>query len=216
MSLKRVLICPFFGPLPEWFNKFECPKGYHIIIDTDIEDFKLRVKQKLGIDYPGVYGGSKVWDYRCALGLLYEDEIKDYNFWGHCDFDVVFGDVDKFCPDSLLSQLDVYSSHNEYVCGCFSLYRNSPEVNNLFKQYPEWKEKMIHPEPNGWVEQEYSRTLEQSGLRYMYDLSPQGNPFTSEPILEKRGNDLFQNVEGVWREVGMFHFRRSKHKGWPL
>lgn len=233
MPLKKVLICPFFGPFPPWMNKFEWPKGYHMIIDTDLSDFKLRVKQKLGIDYPGIYGSGKVWDMRCALGLLYEDEIKGYDWWGHCDLDVVFGDVDKFVPDSMLNELDVYSGHNEYVAGCFSLYRNCPEVNELFKKdilpdemqshwEPLWKTKMSDPQPNGWVEVEFSRTLEQSSLRYKYDWQ-QGNPWTRIPILKKEGVKLFQdmnvnatrsNPDYVWQEVCFYHFRHSKI--WPL
>jgi len=199
-------------------NKFEWPKGYHMIIDTDLADFKLRVKQKLGIDYPGVVGGTKVWDYRCALGLLYKDEIKDYDWWGTCDFDMVFGDVDKFVPDSLLNELDVYSGHNEYVCGCFSLYRNSPEVNNLFKNYPLWEVELRNPESSGWVETQFSRILELSGLRYKYDFQ-QGMPWTTTPILKKEGNKLFQKVDfnsidHNWEEICFFHFRHSKQ--WPL
>lgn len=212
-TLKKVLIAPFFGPLPEWFNKFEIPKDYHIIIDTDIEDFKLRVKKKLGIEYPGTYGNPKVWDYRCALGLLYEDDIKGYDWWGTCDFDVVFGRVDKFVPDSWLNKLAVYSGHNKYVAGCFSLYRNVPEVNNLFKQYPEWKEKMIYPDPNAWVEKEFSKTLEQSGLPYEYDWC-QGNPYLSRPNLKKEDGKLFQVMPDGWEEICFYHFRHSKR--WPL
>ena len=78
---------------------------------------------------------------------------------------------------------------------------------------------MDDPVPNGWVETDYSRTLELSGLRYKYDLTPQGNPFTDRPILKKEGDRLFQadmTESGGWKEVGLFHFRRSKHNGWPL
>lgn len=214
--LRKILICPYFGPFPEWMSKFEWPKGYHMIIDTDLEGFKLRVKEKLGIDYPGVYGGSKVWDYRCALGLLYEDEIKDYDFWGHCDFDVVFGDMDKFVPDSVLNELDVYSGHDQYVCGCFSLYRNSPEVNNLFKKFDGWEVILKSPEAIGWVETDYSRLLENSGLRYKYEFK-QGDPWVTKPTLKKEGNKLTQHgpqfVKDIC-EVAFFHFRHSKR--WPL
>ena len=190
-------------------NKFEWPKGYHMIIDTDLNDFKLRVKQKLGIEYPGVYGSSKVWDYRCALGLLYEEEIKGFDWWGHCDLDCVFGDVNKWVTDEFLSNLDVHSNHHSYVNGCFSLYRNVPEVNTLFMNYPFWAEKMINPEPSGWIEYEFSRLLEQSGLRYAYTFW-QGWPYTDTPKLFKNEEKLYQDGE----EIMMFHFRRSKK--WPL
>jgi len=210
---KKVLIAPFFGDMPPWIDKFRAPKGYDLLIDQDLDEFKIRVKTKLGIDFPGEWGSPKVWDYRGALGLLYEDEIKDYEFWGTVDFDVVFGDVSKFVPDDMLMNLDVYSGHNEYVNGCFSLYRNCTEVNKLFMQCPEWKEIMTDPKPSGWIEKEYSRKLEQSGLRYKYDFQ-QGNPWTDKPILKKEGQSLWQQLNGEWFELAFFHFRHSKK--WPL
>lgn len=212
-GLKKILILPYFGEFPEWFDKYQAPTGYTMLIDRDLEKFKERVRSKLGIEYPGVWGNPKVWDYRCALGLLYENEIKDYDFWGHADLDVVWGDLNKFVPDSLLENLDVYSSHSEYVCGCFSLYRNSPFVNDLFKTSLNWREYMVHPEPNGWVEGEYSRILERSGLRYKYDF-PQGNPWDRDPKLRKADGVLEQVIHDKWVEIGLFHFRHTKR--WPL
>ncbi len=212
--LKKLLITPYFGDLPPWFDKFEAPKGYEWLMDTDLEGFKKRVKDKLGIEYPGVYGSPKVWDYRCALGLLYEEELKGFDYWGHMDFDVVWGDMDKFLPDSELEKLDVYSSHNEYVCGCFSLYKNCTSVNELFKRYPLWADHLLRSEPSGWVEQVYSRILELSGLKYAYTFN-QGFPWTKMPILRKEGNKLFQmSTMGSWYEIMFFHFRHSKR--WPL
>ncbi len=214
------MICPYFGPFPEWMDLFladfqetMCPKGYDMLLDTDLEGFKKRVTTKIGITFPGVWGSPKVWDYRCALGLLYEEELKDYDYWGHVDFDMVFGDPDKFVPDSLLQQLDVYSSHHEYVCGCFSLYRNVDAVNTLFQNVKNWKNNMIYPEANGWVEMDYSRALEQSGLSYMYTFN-QGMPWTNKPILAKKDGKLFQQIDTTWHEIMFFHFRHSKR--WPL
>lgn len=220
MPLKKLLICPYFGPFPEWMDLFIAdfmrtmqPQGYSILIDTDLPAFKERVKEKLGIDCPIVRGTGKSWDYRCALGLLYEEELKGYDYWGTADFDVAFGYISKFLPDAELEKLDVFSSHNEYVCGFFSLYKNSQEVNNLFMQYPEWKDMMIYPEPNGWVEQMFSRTLEQSGLKYAYTFW-QGNPWTTFPQLKKEGLTLLQFLPQGWTEIAYFHFRHSKR--WPF
>lgn len=210
------MITPYFGELPEWFDAFRknfmatlATQGYDWHLDMDLEGFKKRVKDKLGLDYPGLPGTGKVWDYRGALGFLYQEEIAGYDFWGHMDFDMCFGDVSKWVTDEFLAELDVHSNHHEYVNGCFSLYRNTPRVNTLFMHFPGWQEKMKYPEANGWVEQDFSRTLERSGLRYKYTFW-QGNPYTTEPHLEFRDGKLYQDGN----EIAMFHFRRSKR--WPL
>lgn len=213
-ALKKLLICPYFGDLPSWWDKFEWPQGYDHILDTDLEGFKKRVRSKLGIEFPGFYGNSKIWDYRGSLGLLYEEEIKGYDFYGHCDFDVVWGDFSSFMPDEFLNCLDVYSSHHQYMCGCFALYRNIPEVNKLFMTVPQWTDKMIYAQPNGWIENEFSRAVERSQLRFAYTFN-QGWPWSIEPpILKKEGIKLFQNINEQWKEVMLFHFKLTKR--WPL
>lgn len=213
--LKKLLVCPYFGELPPWMPQFMenirhlKEQGYDFLIDQNLEGFKKRVKDKLGIDCPIIPGTGKVSDFRAVLGVLYADEIKGYDFYGHCDFDMVFGDVSKWFPDSELAELDVWSNHGTYICGPFTLYRNIESVDNLYLKYPNWKEKLIYPETNGWVEEEYSRVLEQSGLRYRYSFF-QGDPYTTTPNLTMIGDRLYQDGS----EIPMFHFRRSKK--WPL
>lgn len=204
------MITPYFGQLPEWMNNYQPPDGYRWLLDMDYEGFKQRVKEKLGINYTGYPSNGKVWDFRCALGVLYEQEIKGFDYWGHTDFDCVYGDTEKWVSDDFLSSLDVHSNHHSYVNGCWSLYKNDPEVNNLFREGP-WKENMDNYNVTGWVEQEYSRVLEASGLRYAYTFW-QGWPYTADPKITKSGNNLYQDGE----EIMMFHFRRSKANGWPI
>jgi len=231
-ALKKILITPYFGKFPEWMDKFLPPDGYSWLLDTNLESFKQRVKDKLGIDYPGSWGESKIWDYRCALGLLYEEEIKWFGYWGTMDFDIVFGDVNKFFPDEELKELDVWSNHDTYVAGFWSLYRNCKEVNELFLKHPQWKEILENPTAIGWVEDKYSRLLEESGLRYKYSGDLQGDPYRPPFKLKKENDKLSQLITigngtlGVsgrtkfyyepaeWFEIPMLHFRRSKI--WPL
>lgn len=212
-ELRKIILTPYFGAFPEWMDKFQPPEGYDWLLDTDLEKFKQRVGDLLDIKCPIIYGNPKIWDYRCALGFLYADEIKRFNFWGTADFDVAFGDVNKFYPDSLLNEYDFISGHDTYMCGCFSLYRNISDVNELFFKPGFWQEVLENPKASGWVEEYYSRTVEESGLRYKYTFE-QGNPWTKFPILKKEGKSLFQQIDGDWKEVAFFHFRHSKT--WPL
>lgn len=207
-KIKKMLIVCFFGSLPEWMPHYKPPVGYDLLLITDLEDFNKRVKEKLGVESVVIPGTGKPWDYRPMLGALYADLLAGYDFWGHTDLDCVYGNVDKWVTDEFLNKLDVHSNHNTYVCGCWSLYRNVSEVNELFKKC-DWKQFVSDPEPNGWVEKEFSRLLEESGLRYEYTFW-QGNPWDKEPKLELNENGLFQDGE----EIMMFHFRHTKK--WPL
>lgn len=181
--------------------------GYSFLLDQDLEGFKKRVKRKLGIDAQIVPGEGKVWDYRGLLGYLYQDHLQNYEFWGTVDLDVVFGNVDKFFPDDLLNRYDIISNHNTYVCGFFSLYRNVPEVNTLFKKTD--YEKFLTGPPNGWVEQQFSRLVEKSGLKYKY-MFEQGDPYHPPFNLKLEDGTLYQDG----KEIAMLHFRRKKQ--WPL
>lgn len=212
--MRKILICPWFGALPAWWPQYEKhieglkAQGYDFLLTTDLEDFKRRCKEVLKVDCPIVPGTGKIHDFRAMLGELYAEEIKGYDFWGHTDFDCVYGNVSKYVTDEFLSELDVHSNHDTYVCGPWTLYRNKPEVNSLFRNYPQWRSKVEGAESNGWVEKEFSRLLEDSGLRYTYTYW-QGR-YDCDPNLELKDGKLTQNG----REIMMYHFRRSKT--WPL
>lgn len=215
--LRKLIITPFFGTLPPWFDKFRenfdntlGRQGYDWLRTDDLEDFNDRCERKLGFRSPIIPGTGKLWDYRCALGLLYEEELKGYDYWVTMDYDMVFGNVNAWFSDLLLKELDVWSNHHSYVCGCWTLYRNCEEVNELFKQHPEWRSLLRFQGISGWVETDYSIILEKrSRLRYKYSFY-QGWPYTETPNLWFTDGKLYQDGE----EIPMFHFRRSK--SWPL
>lgn len=212
--MKKLFLCPWFGEFPTWhaqyLNNIEIalkPLGYDFLIPTDIEEFKQRVKTKLGIDAPVTYGGTKVHDYRAALGHLYEEELAGYDFWGHTDFDCVYGKVDDFVSDEFLQGLDIHSDAPEYMCGPWSLYRNTERVNKLFMECPDWQSYLTDPGTSGWVEQAFSRLVERSGLRYKYTLF---HAYTDPDSLYYREDGRLYCGN---REVSMYHFRRTKV--WP-
>jgi len=214
--MKKVIITPFFGPLPPWFDQFKenfhqtlALQGYEWILTTNLNSFNYRCLNKLGFKSSVQPETGKVWDYRGSLGLLYEEEIAGFDYWGTVDFDMCFGDVNQWFPDKELERLDIWSNHHSYVNGCFSLYRNCKEVNELFKLFPLWQRVLQNPTALGWIEREYSRCLEASGLKYRYSFF-QGWPYTTTPNLRYEAGHLFQDGE----EIPMFHFRRSKR--WPL
>ena len=70
----------------------------------------------------------KLCTYKPAYGQIFKDYIKEYDFWGHCDADMLWGDIRKFYTDEVLSKYDKIG-----VQGHSTLYRNNDEVNSRYK-----------------------------------------------------------------------------------
>lgn len=219
--LRKLLICPWFGDLPEWFDKYRNnvketleKDGYTLLVDTDLAGFKDRVRDKLDIDCPIKPGTGKVHDYRASFGVLYEEEAKGYDFWGHTDFDCIYGNIGKWITDEFLNDLDIHSNHTDYLCGPWSLYRNNEYINNLFKKYPRWKDRLTEEKASGWLEFQdgFTGVLDaehnKGNIRRVYTFW-QGDPDRAQDIRYADGS-LFE----VDKEIMMFHFRRTKQWRW--
>lgn len=207
--ISKVFICPYFGVHPEWMDNYwrnaerMQAHGYNFLLEDDEDAFRDRVRDRLGIEPPPMWGTGNIWDFRPALGFLYEDKIADYDFWGHTDFDCVYGRVERFTTDERLHACDIFSdcAHN-YIAGPWSLYRNHRDIRELFLQHPLWEHNMTYPVPTGWVETTFTAWIRDA---------------VSVTIVDEHGYDqpellLFQGDRLMHggREIPMFHFRRSK------
>jgi hypothetical protein len=214
--ITKCFIVPYFGDYPEWMDSWmQNTKrmrhfGYDFLFDTDEADFKRRVKRTLGIDCPPMTGTGRVWNFRPALGVLYEEEIRDFDFWGICDFDCVFGRVEQWVTDDFLADLDIHSNHHSYICGPWTLFRNTPLVNNLFRHTDEWKERMEGEDwSHGWAEKGFSEIVDQAHderlIRKAYTFWQTRN-LDNYDTLHFEGDKLVEGNE----EVFFAHFRRTK------
>jgi len=148
-----VLMVSWYGPYPWYFPYFIHTIGFNhsvdFIIVTDnteeipnkpdnlkivyrtIDQLKEDFSRKLGfgvsIDSP-----YKLCDFKPAYGFLFQDLIQGYDFWGHIDLDIVFGDIREFMTDELLQSYDVISCRHDFTAGYFTLYRNNDYCNMLF------------------------------------------------------------------------------------
>lgn len=143
---KICLIIPYFGDIPQYSNLFfkslSNNKNIDVLLFTDT-DFELSLKnlrivhitfqelvhkiQSL-FDFKIVLNAPyKLCDYRPAYGLIFKDYLKDYDFWGYCDLDIVMGDFDKFLTPEILEKYDKIYQH-----GHLSLYKNTDDINREF------------------------------------------------------------------------------------
>jgi hypothetical protein len=213
--LSKIFICPYFGELPSWFDlylkNFERLKrlGYELLLDQNEAKFRQRVGDKLGVVAPPFAGSRKLSDLRVMLGELYREEISDYQFWGLTDFDCVYGRVDRFISDEQLADLDIHSNHFCYIAGPWTLFRNTPYVNSLFREYPGWQEEATSPRLSGWGEKAFSKLVDarhdEGKLRRLYTHFQSKKP-TDLSAVHFEGDALYDGDD----EIMMAHFNRSK------
>ncbi|PKB17080.1 DUF6625 family protein [Flavobacterium sp. 5] len=151
---KIVLLNCYLGRLPWYFDFFlkSCetnPTIDFIIFSNDekkrdipqnvklvkfsIEAFNLLASQKLNLDIK-IANAYKICDFKPAFGIIFQDEISNYDFWGVCDIDLVFGRIREFMTDDLLDNYDVISVKDSFPSGYFLLFRNSTTVNHLYEK----------------------------------------------------------------------------------
>lgn len=144
---KIALIIPYFGKFPNYFPLFLNSCRHNPTIDwllvTDIADpydypqnvrvipmtlqelrqrFQSRFDFQIALETP-----YKLCDYKPAYGYLFQEWLEGYDFWGHCDMDLLFGDLRGFFPDDALEQYDKIGH-----LGHLTLYRNCAAVNEAF------------------------------------------------------------------------------------
>ncbi|HEY8660280.1 MAG TPA: DUF6625 family protein [Hanamia sp.] len=113
------------------------PENVKIIYKT-LEEIKTAASEKLGfkvnIDCP-----YKLCDFKPAYGFIFSELLIKYDFWGHGDIDVVYGNIRGFMTDELLNNYEIISSRHDYITGTFCLFRNNEQMNTLFKQSKDYK-----------------------------------------------------------------------------
>ncbi|NMM95228.1 DUF6625 family protein [Bifidobacterium oedipodis] len=144
---KCVLILPYFGKFNNYFPLFlrscganptydyliftdntDCymyPNNVHIMPMT-LDEFRANAAIKLGF-VPCIPSPYKLCDFKPAYGLLFEEYIKGYEYWGHCDCDLIFGNLEKMLTPILKEDYDKIFS-----AGHLTLYRNTPNNNRRF------------------------------------------------------------------------------------
>lgn len=215
--ISKLLICPFFGDLPPWMDHWRTNAGrlqnhgYEFLFEEDEPGFHQRVRDRLGIEAPALAGTGRIWNYRPAFGVLYADEIASFDFWGHTDFDCVYGRVEEFIPDALLADLDILANHVDYISGPWTLYRNVSDVNELFMATDEWVDRMEGDDyKHGWAEKGFTEIVdishERGLIRRRYELMQTQDWDSFDTLRLDADGRLLEGDD----EVMMAHFRRMK------
>ncbi|MBR2669791.1 MAG: hypothetical protein IKE36_08385 [Solobacterium sp.] len=110
----------------------------------------------------------KLCDYKPYYGFLFSEYLKDYDFWGYCDCDLIFGNIRTFITDELLEKYDKLLRR-----GHFSLIRNSEDINQNFMAFDTYKTVITSPVIYGYDESikgyhlGFAGELMEKGYRFM-------------------------------------------------
>lgn len=102
----------------------------HSIPNLRVERMSFSVCRELfqnKFDFSVSLSPYKLCDFKPSYGYVLENYVKGYDFWGHCDVDLIFGNIRNFITDDILNRYDRILSR-----GHFTLYRNTPDVNQSF------------------------------------------------------------------------------------
>lgn len=186
------------------------PLGYEWHLTTNLKLFRERVGDLLGLRCSIEPGTGKLHDYRPALGLLFQEELRGFDFWGHTDFDCVYGRVDRFVTDDFLGNVDIHANHVNYICGPWTLYRNDPKLARLFMESPDWREVLLDPLASGWAERGFTELVDQANahrrLRRKYTHWQGERPADTSGLSMTEDGALLDDG----KEIMMFHFRHTK------
>jgi len=134
------------NPTINWMFFTDCgPPAHHppnvVFHDMTLSQMRELIKKKIG-KKAVLEHYYKLCDYKSAFGVLFEEYLNDFDFWGHCDIDIIWGDIRKYATEEILDEYDIFSTRKGRISGHFSLFRNTHDINRLFRQPSEFAEVM--------------------------------------------------------------------------
>lgn len=161
---KVILLMPYFGQWPEWFALYLESCRWNPTIDwlffTDcsipenappnvrfvpisFRDYQQIVSERLGITFKTEHSYT-LCNLRPAYGLIHQEYLDGYDYFGFGDVDVIYGDIRAFYTDEVLSHNTV-STHRKRVSGHLFLMKNNERWVNAFRKIPNWQDLMSQP-----------------------------------------------------------------------
>ena len=237
-----LLIMPYFGELKSYFSLFLKSCYYNskinFLIFTDntiIEKYKnVKIVKMSFFEYKKIFVDKighfvslnspyKLCDFKPTYGYVFEDYLNDYDYWGYCDSDVIFGDI-----YSHLFPLFEKGYDKIFPLGHLTLIKNTYENNRIFMS--KYKNKYLYKDYLGkneicWFDEAYK---DDNNIHFMFksfnkkvyeedlSLNPKGNtirfmyrkydPNTNNFFIEKIGKSFI-----FWKEGKLIRITKLKN-----
>ncbi len=238
MTARIKLLTPWCGPPPRWQEQFRKRMAANRIVDWEtvpltLEQFNALATERLGVRCRKNTFYNANCDLRPMYGHLFADKYEGYEFWGWCDVDVVFGDLDRLLPP-LLDAHDVVTTAGNYVHGPLTVFRTG-WTKSLYLTDDQWKDVVADPDYWNFDETGFNDgpaktndnpnltdLVKRSGLRVHWDdrawtesqeLLPDTKGVPSRSCKLLKDGRLTEVPTG--RELLLYHFTLLP-KRWPL
>ena len=144
---KEIRICiinVWFGNLPNYFPLWLKSASFNPNIDflifgdqsynealpdnvafykTDLEFIRKRAADILGMETV-LETPYKLCDYKVLYGKIFEGYLNGYDYWGHCDLDLIWGNLEKCFIENKITNYEKF-----FPLGHLSLYKNEGDIN---------------------------------------------------------------------------------------
>ena len=200
-----------------WLRNFSSIKIHKL----SFKSLKQRISEKLNIESSHITP-YKLCDLKPTFGLIFDNYIKDYDFWGYCDIDMIIGNLKSVIPQEALDQADLITVSRSIV-GYMTMYRNSQAISNLFRKSPDHEKVLNSPKHYRFDEIGNQKGL--IAMRQILDGHPEINVARIDRLVHNDSG--YMNKDRNWlyewqtgrlmdvladMEVGSLHFVKSKHK----
>lgn len=239
----RFIIC-YFGEWPIWFDGFLLSCKYNPDINwlffTDCKlpnNYPTNVKFiRCSIDFISRLASRKLQynlnfklakpyklcDLRPAYGLVFEDYIKGYDFWGFSDIDIIFGNIKNYITNAMLKDYDIISSRKKNISGHFSLFKNNQKVKSIFRKMPNFENYLTQLKHHCLDEIALTAYLKENIRTYKVGWNEWLVNFPSEISEKRKLPSLLNSDDGPWywkhgklsigsEEVMYLHFQSWKN-----
>lgn len=236
------LVVVYFGRWPVWFPAFQlscarnpsvtwliftdceapegCPENIRCIPAT-LGSVRALAIERLGMEV-SLFGPRKLCDMKPTYGLLFEEHLAGFDFWGFCDIDVIWGRISAFISNEMLGDFDVITTRKGLIAGHLCLLRNTADYRTLCLRHPDFHSIMAQ-EAYGWFDEKQFSDLVADGVRkgtirayWPEYLINYANPVCDRPSILSwwdryrwENGALFSESEGG-REILYLHFMNWK------
>jgi len=144
---KCAFILPYYGKFGNYFQLFlnscaanpdydwlvftddrtayQYPQNVHVHYET-FQDMRERAQSKF--EFPiALNAPYKLCDLRPMFGYIFSEYLQNYEHWGYCDCDLIFGRLDDFITEDMLNDYDKL-----FVLGHCSILKNNKDNNMRF------------------------------------------------------------------------------------